>query len=182
MQRSILVCAALLLGSPAVQAAAPELRSTAVPHHELHERRMAGLAPSLRAWVIEEGKRRAGAEPDLEAIGAAVRARLSGQDYSAMDANALVQLVLAQCYRQTTEDLRAVAEEMKAANARRKAEREAAQAARDEKGKDSTAELGEEQQRRLQAQQERRSRILETLSNLMKQYSETESTVISNLK
>ena len=48
--------------------------------------------------------------------------------------------------------------------------------------KDSLGELGEEQQLRMQMLMDRRTKAIETLSNLMKKFSETAGTIVGNLK
>ncbi len=47
---------------------------------------------------------------------------------------------------------------------------------------DSKSELGEEEQLRLQMQTERRKKAQETQSNIIKKQSETDSTIIQNMK
>lgn len=212
MHRSIAFSLALLWCCPAVPAAAPTVRTEPAQYQAIHSQRMATLAPSLRQWVVEEGRRRADSGPDIDEIAGAVRVRLAGQDFSAMDVNALVQMVLRESYRQTTEDLRAVMEEMKTVNEQERAQREAARKARQRQKEslrdayeqrssttsverplqaklapiqdesDSLSELSEEQQLKMQMYMDRMTKADAAMSNAMKKFSETSSTIVSNLK
>jgi len=98
-----------------------------------HGQQMAQLAPSLRGWVIQEGRVLAKSQADLEVDGfrQVVRTRLAGQDFSEMDIEALVQLLAMETARQADEDLREVMAEMQARNDAKKAMRESSQASRE---------------------------------------------------
>ena len=128
MRPAILLASIFLVASPfPTSAAKPVSMQPARQADPTRAKLQPYLAPSLRQWVREEGRRQAEAGPDVELATKAVEDRLAGQDYTAMDVNALVQWVLRESYLQTQEDLRAVAEEMKAVNEKKKAMREAAQ-------------------------------------------------------
>lgn len=128
MYRSIAYSLALLMCCAVVRASEP-LGGDPAQNQAVLSQRMAGLAPSLRQWVVEEGRRRVDSGPDVEIIGEDVRARLSGQNYKDTDVDILVQLVLMQVAKEADADLRAALEQMKAVNERKSAQRETARAA-----------------------------------------------------
>lgn len=195
----------------AVPAAASEMRLVRIqPIADAsgHEARMANLSPGLRTWVSAEARTTldSGTPPDADVIADAVQARLVGQDFSNGDIETLVQLVMMECTRQADAELREMMEQMRATNKRKARMRQAAAAqnnakkelstaaraeyagpsgsppAEAESAADSMSEMGEMDQLRLQMLMDRRSKAMETLSNLMKKQSDTASTITSNLK
>lgn len=175
------------------------------------------LSPDLRAWVKSEARATvdSGQAPDPNLIADKVRTRLSGQDYSGADIEAIAFLVMMEASKAAQDDLRDIMAQVKAQNERKAAMREAMQAQRAATGKDQVAtgpelkaicvappckpqlaaevsraadqkdsmsEMGEMQSMRLQMLMDRRSKFIETLSNLLKKQSETASTVTQNLK
>lgn len=230
MYRSIAYSLALLMCCSVVRASEP-LSGDPAQNQAVLSQRMAGLAPSLRQWVVEEGRRRVDSGPDVEIIGEDVRARLSGQNYKDTDVDILVQLVLMQVAKEADADLRAALEQMKAVNERKSAQRETArragQAQQEQRAalrdsleqrtrlrpsataqsktlsaplarqiaeplqsevdqirseKDSLSELSDQDQLKMQMYMDRMTKADSALSNAMKKFSETSSTIISNLK
>jgi hypothetical protein len=131
-----------------------------------------GLDPSIRAQAFEL---LGGFDGDIEAI---------------------VFLVLMNAAEEAQEDLRSIMAEVRAINHQKSklrdmletVEREDAELAKrlrceyDELFVSTQDELGEVQSLRLQMALDRRSKFLSTLSNLLKKLSDTESSIIQNLK
>jgi hypothetical protein len=198
-----------------------------------HDRQMAALAPSLRAWVSARSRVAvdSGVAPEPALLAREVRARLAGQDFSTMDVDALVQLVMMESARQADADLREMTAQMKANNQRKaemreltKARRAAvataapptataspeaqaicvdppcrpqltsaqpqidlakqptADSARPIMPTDSVSEMSEMESLRLQMAMDRMSKLMSTLSNVLKKTSDTNSAITSNLK
>jgi hypothetical protein len=108
------------------------------------------------------------------------------------DITTLVLLVMLQASRSAEEDLKAALDEIRALNRQKQRLRdlmaklkasdldEAIDRLKNEL--DALAELGEEQQLRLQQFMDRQARLCSTVSNIMKTLSETSASIISNLK
>ncbi|MEO8161978.1 MAG: hypothetical protein ABI588_11210 [Arenimonas sp.] len=119
MRRELVLSLFLLLPAAAESAEAPPPR----PAGEAHLQPF--LVASLRQWVVRQAKDIGDATPDVAAIGAAARERLSGQDFGQSDIDALVQYVLQQCANDAEADLRSTMAQMQATNKRKQAQREA---------------------------------------------------------
>jgi hypothetical protein len=124
------------------------------------------------------------------------------------DIEALVQLVLLQTARDAEEDQRAILEDMKRTRERRAAVRAALATCKGDKAcakrqtppadmkladyvalvdtmaaaTDAMSELGEMESLRLQMAMDRLSKMMSTLSNLLKKTSETSASIVQNLK
>ena len=126
------------------------------------------------------------------------RAAVLGCPGGGTDIQALVFIALMECARGAEEDLRGQLEQLQAAN-RTKAEQRQAHAqlqAEQQRAraqlqgerqrlageKDSLPELSQMQQMQLQMFQGRRSKLYETLSNMMKKAGDTDAAIVGNLK
>ena len=120
-------------------------------------------------------------------------------DTAGADIEALVLDVMLQASRDADEDLRAIVAEMQAQVAARRRQRELvcrlareradlaageAAAIRDDVTDqlDALSELSELTSLRLQMAMDRRSKFIEALSNLLKKISDTEDSIVTNLK
>jgi hypothetical protein len=124
---------------------------------------------------------------------------------SAMDIDSLIQWVMAEMAKDSSADLRAMMDEMQKNNKKKRDLRNSLKslgerinlcsstncgtlsqlnAQKDilKNQLDSMSEMGEQQSLRLQMAMDRVSKFMETLSNIMKKFSETSSQIISNLK
>ncbi len=113
------------------------------------------------------------------------RAAVQGCDRDGADIQALAFIALMESGKSAQEDLRAVAEEVRAANQAKAKLREAeVQVERERMAdrKDSLSDLSQMQSLRLQMYMDRRSKLYETLSNMMKKAGDTDSTIVGNLK
>jgi len=164
---------------------------------------LARTSPAGCAWVHEEAQRQARGEPSESAVAAAARTRF-GDDLSTMDIDQIVQMVMMQASRDSEQELRDQLAQMRAINQRNRDQREAAQKARESQsrpaqprvaridlaayiaragdGRDSLADMSEEQQLRMQVVMDRMQKALEAMSNLAKKESDTGNSIIGNLK
>lgn len=137
------------------------------------------FSPQVRAWASMRaaGLARVGEIPDAEDMPGYLRKTGYGLlgNMGGEDIEALVFLVLMQAAKSANEDLKSIMEETKKANEAR--ERARRQQGSEEGGLD---DLGGMQ--KLQELMDRKSKLLSTLSNLLKKRSETEDGVVSNLK
>jgi hypothetical protein len=180
---------------------------------------MAALSPSLRDWVSDRSRAivASGNAPDPALIADDARAHLAGQDFSTVDIEALVFIVLMEATKQADADLHETMAQVKAENDKKAKLREAMDAKREADAaakpsapvqpqimlaqprlqlakpvsvdtapikdqKDSLSDVGEMNSLRLQMLMDRRSKLMEALSNLMKKQSDTASTITQNLK
>jgi hypothetical protein len=196
MRKTFLICAlasALTgFGGAPQFAIAAEMPPEAV---RLHGALMPKVQPPVRSWIGQEARRvvMAGSQtaPDVAAIRAQVRSRFAGQRLGEMDIEALVVLVMMEAAATEQQEIRDMLAEMKKVNAekeRRRAflaeTRKEQQAVKDDlKAKyDSQNELSQMQSMRLQMLMDRRAKVVEMLSNLMKKISSTQETLVGNLK
>lgn len=196
MSRAFLICALVStlagLGGARQSALAADVPPEAV---RLHKTLSPRLQPSVRSWVGQEGKKLAMSPqktgPDVNAIRAQVRARFAGQTFSDMDVESLVVMVMMETAAMEEQEIRDQLEQMKKVNAEKErlraivAElRKQREAVKDDlKAKyDAMNEQSQVEQLRLQMMMDRRARLMETLSNLMKKFSDIQSTLIQNLK
>lgn len=107
------------------------------------------------------------------------------------DIEALIELVVMQAAKDADEDLRAQLEAMQKTNQRKAALRKALEASKaDEEALrkklegelDSLDDLSQADMMKIQAYQERQSKLEEALSNLMKKKTDTAAAIIQNLK
>jgi hypothetical protein len=188
---------ALARPKPAIEAQRTRFLAKASP-------KLKAKLPSLIAPVVE----RAGAKPkpkeapvDLVAT-AKTSLRAAGYGDGA-DIQALVFLVLMEAAKAAEDDLRATLEKIKAANEMKRCLRAKIRGG-DCKGNvrtrfepvlgkavtreitegslDSLSEMGELQQLSLQESMARMQKLMETLSNLMKKISDTNASIIANMK
>jgi hypothetical protein len=201
----------LPLAAPAATLKAPiRLQPTPAATVALARRqpaRMETLSPSLRQWVDARARATVarGGDPDVAAIRSDARARLAGQVYGDADIEALAFLVLMQASRQAQDDLREIMDQVKDANQAKAGQREAArsrtalaaQARLDyahaiapaapatvaaPARADGIGDLGEHRQLQLQLAMDRKAKLEQALSNLMKKSSDTAATISGNLK
>lgn len=152
--------------------------------------RMAQLSPGLQDWVRQEIARRGAAGPVVNepSLRSAAANRLAGQKFSTADVDALVNLVMMMATKDAENDLRNQLRQTRANLAQKRAQRERAEADQEDAGKvtpagkDSLSGMSEQQQLQLQMMMDRRQKLLETLSNLLKKAAETEQTITQNLK
>ncbi len=142
------------------------------------------LTPSTRAWVQAEARLIAGQSLTSDAMLAIatndISTRFAGQKMSPADVVAMAMIVMTQAAESAEADLSASMAAVKDANAIKGKGRGAASSGGS--GTASLSDLGDAQQLRLQMYMDRRSKMYETLSNLMKRSSDASSSIIANLK
>ena len=173
----------------------------------IHARLAPALKPAVREWVSAEAKKISRIPNASElTVKADIRTRFAGQPLGGGDVEALAFLVMMEATKEANEDLKAVMAETKSANEKKAAQRQAAAHAANSKlvvanikvrpgvtavksadttsaaKTDSLGEMSEEQQLRLQMAMDRRTKAMETLSNLLNKMSDTQSNIVSNLK
>lgn len=196
MPKAFLICAlasALTgLGGAPQLAIAADMPPEAV---RLHGALMPKVQPAVRSWIDQEAKRlvMAGPKtaPDEAAVRAHVRTRFAGQPLGEMDIEALVVLVMMEAAAAEEQAIRDQLEQMKKTNAERERLRALQAESRNKqeavkaelKAKlDSMNEQSQMNQIRLQMMMDRRSKLMSTLSNIMKKISSTQDTLVQNLK
>jgi hypothetical protein len=130
MRRTALFSLALLLCIPAAQSQ-PIGQPASLPYEQLRSQRMATLSPSLREWVQVQGRKNLQAPAGADAIGAAARERLAGQQFADADIETLVQLVMMETAKDADEELRDAMAQMQAANRQKQAMRDSVQRSRE---------------------------------------------------
>lgn len=143
---------------------------------------LAKASPAVKAWVREEGQRlrKAGGVSE-SAVQAAARARFGSLGgVGDGDIMAIAFLVMMDAAKSAQEDLKATMAEVKSMNAAKTRQRAALDRQKDQR--DSLSDLSQEQQLKMQMVMERHNKAVEALSNLMKKMSETQSSIIGNLK
>lgn len=170
--------------------------------------RLDTLSPSLRQWVVTRARAtvQRGGEPDMAAIEADARVRLAGQSFGDADVMALAFLVMMEASRQAREDLREIMSKVQDINHAKTAQRESASQAGSARAVppragygrisalatpssvasaaavDGIGGMGQEDQLQLQMAMDRKAKIEQALSNVMKKTSDTAATIASNLK
>lgn len=97
------------------------------------------------------------------------------------DIMALAFIVMMEAAKSAQEDLKSVMDGVKTINKQKQSLRESTNAA-DKQKLDSLSEMGEMESLRLQMAMDRKSKLMSTLSNLLKKESETSSNIIQNIK
>jgi len=136
-----------------------------------------------RPWVAAEGSRLAKANNlSLESVKRVARQKLAvkGVSPSDPDVEALAVQLLQQANEAAEADLKQLQAEMKAAAERKKAQREAQQKMKE--AKDNLAEVSAADQMHLQQAMDRKAKLEQLLSQLMKKASDTSQAVTGNLK
>ncbi len=182
MTRAIVVAAVVggLLAPMALAAEGPAFP----PGAEAREARLlARLPPAASQCAARQGRAHAsGTFGDGEA-----RAAVLGCPGGGGDIQALVFIALMESAKGAEEDLRGQLEQLQAANQAKAKQREAHALLQGERqrlagGKDSVSDMSQMQPLRLQVYAERRNKLYETLSNMMKKAGDTDSTIVGNLK
>jgi hypothetical protein len=143
--------------------------------------------PRARAHLTAKGAQWAAMETQRVRSGAIMPSQVS-LDVAAMtggltagaDIEELAFIVLMQATQDQDNDLRQIMAETKAANDSKAALRQQQQAMADKK--DSLSDMSQMQQARLQMAMDRRSKLIEALSNIMKKFSDTDNSIIKNMK
>lgn len=180
MSRPLVVCLAVAaLSTPAFGQRPQLVRPTSLPAMQIapldaqavafNAALAPRLTPTAKSWVRSEAMAAAAQQVSDAALVALIRrdasARFAGQRATAMDIDAMVQLVMFECTQDADADLRGQMAEVQAANAREK-----------------LSDMTQDQMLRLQALMQKRSQFESTLGNLMKASNTTSAAVISNLK
>ncbi len=135
------------------------------------------------SWVAAEGSKVSKATTlSIDAVRAAARQKLSagGGATTEADIDALVLLVLQSAQKDAAADLHRLMAEMQANAEKKKALRDAQQKIKEKK--DAISEMNEQDQLALQMAMDRKSKLEQAISNLMKKSSDTSQTIIQNLK
>jgi hypothetical protein len=134
------------------------------------------------SWVAAEGSKVSKATLSLDSVRAAARQKLSagGGAPTEADIDALVLLVLQSAQKDAAADLHRLMAEMQANAEKKKALRDAQQKMKEKK--DAISEMNEQDQLALQMAMDRKSKLEQAISNLMKKSSDTSQTIIQNLK
>jgi hypothetical protein len=148
---------------------------------------MAHIGPQTRAWISGEA-RRVAAKPSINVAGDVRQANLG--DLSGGDIEELCFVVLMEATNDQDQDLELIMAETKAQTNAKQGHRGVL--TRGDEGiatnsavggrLDSQSELGETASLRLQMAMDRRSKLMETLSNLLKSISSTNQAILQNLK
>lgn len=136
-----------------------------------------------RPWVAAEGSRLAKANNlSLESVKRVARQKLAVKGVSPADPDveALAVQLLQQANQAAEADLKQIQAEMKAAAERKKAQRESQQKMKE--AKDNLAEASAADQMHLQQAMDRKAKLEQLLSQLMKKASDTSQAVTGNLK
>ena len=163
MSLRLLVLVAALSGIASIAAAEPNYPPGA---KALDRRIIAYLGPQTRGWVVMEGRRVA--DGKVSDVRADVRETFPDIPAGA-DIEELCFVVLMNATNDQDNDLKEIMAETKA-------QTDAKQRARDQ------ADISEEAQLRLQMAMDRRSKLMETLSNILKDLSDTNAEIIRNMK
>ncbi len=172
---------------------------------------MSRLSPSARSWLVDEGRRQAALQDPSEASARqAVLSRFPALGGSDGDIEALCFIVMMEAAKSAQEDLQSIMDETKAINEAKAKQREALAAAQARQAKlaqdaasspppcppgrvcglaiskareqDGLADLGAEQSLRIQSYEKRYDKFTTTLSNILRKASDTDSSIIQNLK
>jgi hypothetical protein len=188
---------AFLLSSPAAQpktaptATAVQVRPIPDDAVRQNQRLVQKLSPSARSKVqsaaaavataIKQQPSMTPAQLQAKARGA-VTAAFPG--LAGMDIDAVVFLVMMQAAQDQEKDLQQTMNQMQQETNAKQAARGTAQsgAAAQANSAAQMSDMSTEQQMRLQMAMDRRSKFLDTISNMMKSASDTQTSVISNLK
>ena len=137
------------------------------------KQRISQIAPAFSARV-----RQLPPTADFHALAVAeVRTGFQGLgNLSNEDVEALAFLVMMQATKDAQSDLKNIMDGIKKANQQKQSQR----AARNQK--DTMSDMSEEESLRLQMMMDRRSKFIETLSNIEKKIAETEDSIVQNLK
>jgi hypothetical protein len=196
MSKAFLICAlasalTALCGPPQFAIAA-DMPPDAI---RLHGALMQKVQPPVRSWIGQEGKRlvMAGPKtaPDQAAVRAQVHSRFAGQRLGEMDIDALVTMVMMEAAAAAEQEMKYIAARIKKGNAEKEkihammaeARERKPRAAKELQAKyDSLNEMSQTESIRLQMLMDRRAKLMEMISNLMKKISDTQSTLVGNLK
>jgi hypothetical protein len=169
---------------------------------------LAKASPAVKTWVRDEGRRLAkSGNVDEAAAQAAVRSRFGSLGAAGDgDIMALAFLVMMEAAKSAREDLKSIMDGVKKLNAEKQQQRAGLAKAQQAKTseypasntiaatrdtavrdamkdkRDSLSELGQEQQLRMQQAMDRLNKANQAASNLMKKFSDTQSSIIGNLK
>lgn len=172
MRSSFAVIVAMVLASGTVRA--QESPAITPEMTAVEARLLAKVSPEGRAWIRQEAAR--------QKSGTGVAGKIDSQTWTTYpsltsmsdgDIIAIAFLVMMEAAKSANEDLKSVMAGVKAINKQKASIRETQRA--------NTA-LGDAQAVRMQLYMDRRSKMLETASNLMKKMAESGSTTVRNMK
>ena len=171
---------------------------------------MRRLSPSARAWLQDEGRRQAAlGDPSEASARQAVLNRFPDLGGADGDIEALCFVVMMEAAKSAQEDLQSVMDGVKAINQAKAKQREVLAVAQERQAKlaqdaafsppcppgrvcglalskaverDTPADLGDEQSLRIRSYEKRYSKFTTTLSNILRKVSDTDSSIIRNLK
>lgn len=159
----------------------PELAPASVTQHERIQRligpktkqRISQIAPAFSARV-----RQLPPTADFHGLAVAeVRGSVQGLgNLSNEDIEALAFLVMMQAAKDAQSDLKNIMDGVKKTNQQKQSQRAA------QNQKDALSEMGEEDSLRLQMAMDRLSKMMATLSNIMKKLAQTQDSIIQNMK
>jgi hypothetical protein len=142
------------------------------------------LAPTVMRWIQEEARKHARrSDPPDATLGSLRRdvvARFPGQRMSESDIMAIVSLVMAQLAEEMEADLQEMVSTMDSANKEKQKGRRTADSVK--QLADSLSGSAEGDMLELQSLIQRRSKVLELISNLVKKISGASTQILSNLK
>jgi hypothetical protein len=148
------------------------------------------VGPETRAWIKEEAARQNASRVDYE-TGTTRAVRLNPNLRKLPDGNieAITFLVLMEAATSAQDDLKGIMARVKAINDAKASLRDsinkknlADSRARAKRRLDSMSEMGEMESLRLQMAMDRLSKLMSTLSNLLKKASETATGITQNIK
>ena len=177
------VLAVALMATPATVQQLP-------PGSQAREARLLShMGPQARAFIVREGRLEAQNGEASEGVALAA-AHAYGPTLGAMgdaDIEALAFLVMMEAAKSSQDDLKSIMAEVKAVNTAKSKQRQALADAAATKSRlrdrlDSQGELSQSDSMQLQMATDRRAKAIEMLSNLMKKMSDTQSTIVGNLK
>jgi hypothetical protein len=157
--------------------AMPEGSEAGLPRARAH------LTPKGAQWVAMESQRlRSGAIPPSQV--SADTMGVTGGLAAGADIEELAFVVLMQATQDQDNDLQQIMAQTKAINNSKAAQRSQMQAQQQAAAdkKDSLSDMSQMEQMKLQMAMDRRAKMIETLSNLMKKMSDTDNSIIKNMK
>lgn len=184
MRAAVIVLASLLVVPASAQQKTMQVRP--LPDEAAHQnaRLAPSLSPSAKAKVQTASRTLAAAikrNPKMTAAQMQAQARASvAQAFpglSGVDIDAVVFLVMTECAQDQQSDLEAQMNQMQQANAQKQALRNQQNAMNQQQ-----SDMSQQMQTELQMEMDRRSKLLEAISNVMKTASDTQSAVIANMK
>ncbi len=196
-----LTCIAVLLGSLCF-GQDENLFVTSPEAEAFYQKAMPVINPRYKTVIDKMATSLNGKNVSADSAKSLMQAQHSGSvaSLSEMDIETLVMLTLIKIDKDNQQDLKAMLRNMKQQNASKKnqtqpvvykektikkdsiTERQTQLEKQKETSRTEVKELGEAQQMRMQLLMDRRSKALETISNIMKKISSTQDSIINNLK